>query len=105
MTDSNFHACDESNVTSNVTDDELSKTFLIFGVTGMDGSTMCDFLLEKGYYNIHGTMRRSATFNTQNIDHIFENKMNIKDNEVNKLRDLLFIFTDKNIDYFKYYSL
>ena len=72
MTDSNFHACDESNVTSNVTDDELSKTFLIFGVTGMDGSTMCDFLLEKGYYNIHGTMRRSATFNTQNIDHIFE---------------------------------
>lgn len=53
-------------------DKELSKTFLIFGVTGMDGSTMCDFLLEKGYYNIHGTMRRSATFNTQNIDHIFE---------------------------------
>ena len=51
---------------------ELNKTFLIFGVTGMDGSTMCDLLLEKGYNNIHGTMRRSATFNTQNIDHIFE---------------------------------
>jgi len=52
-------------------EDELNKTFLIFGATGMDGSTMCDLLLEKGYKNIHGTMRRSATFNTQNIDHIF----------------------------------
>jgi GDPmannose 4,6-dehydratase len=38
----------------------------------MDGSLMFDLLLEKGYTNIHGTMRRSATFNTQNIDHIFD---------------------------------
>jgi GDPmannose 4,6-dehydratase len=51
---------------------ELSKVWLITGSCGMDGSLMFDLLLEKGYTNIHGTMRRSATFNTQNIDHIFD---------------------------------
>ena len=41
----------------------------------------------------------------QNIDDIFNNLMNIKDDEVNKIRDLIFIFEDKkNIDYLKYYN-
>lgn len=53
-------------------DNEYEKVWLITGVCGMDGSHFCDYLLEKGYKNIHGTMRRSATFNTQNIDHIFD---------------------------------
>lgn len=52
--------------------EELNKTWLVTGSCGMDASLMFDFLLEKGYTNIHGTMRRSATFNTQNIDHIFD---------------------------------
>jgi GDPmannose 4,6-dehydratase len=56
--------------------EELNKVWLITGTGGMDGSTLCDFLLQKGYKNIHGTMRRSATFNTQNIDHIF-NKLTL----------------------------
>jgi GDPmannose 4,6-dehydratase len=51
---------------------ELNKTWLITGVTGQTASYYCDMLLEKGYTNIHGIMRRSATFNTQNIDHIFD---------------------------------
>lgn len=56
--------------------EELSKTWLVTGSCGMDSSHFFDLLLEKGYTNIHGTMRRSATFNSQNIDHIF-NKLNL----------------------------
>ena len=52
--------------------DELNKVWLVTGSCGMDSSHIFDLLLEKGYTNIHGTMRRSATFNTQNIDHIFD---------------------------------
>lgn len=55
-----------------LSNDELNKVWLITGTGGMDGSSLCDLLLKKGYKNIHGTMRRSATFNTQNIDHIFD---------------------------------
>jgi GDPmannose 4,6-dehydratase len=48
-----------------------NKKALIFGITGMDGSILAELLLKKGY-EVHGIIRRSATFNTQNIDHIFE---------------------------------
>lgn len=51
---------------------ESEKVWLLTGVTGMDGSTACDMLLEKGYKNIHGMMRFSSTFNTENINHIFD---------------------------------
>lgn len=50
---------------------ENKKIALITGITGMDGSTLAELLLEKGYI-VHGIMRRSATFNTENIDHIFD---------------------------------
>lgn len=50
---------------------ELDKIWLVTGVSGQDGASFCEMLLQKGYKNIHGTMRRSASFNTQNIDHIF----------------------------------
>lgn len=46
------------------------KVAFITGITGQDGSIMADLLLEKGY-EVHGLLRRSATFNTKNIDHIF----------------------------------
>lgn len=52
--------------------EELNKCWLITGVTGQTASFFCDMLLDKGYENIHGIMRRSSTFNTQNIDHIFD---------------------------------
>lgn len=51
---------------------QKSETWLITGICGQDGSWFADYLLSLGYTNIHGIMRRAATFNTQNIDHIFD---------------------------------
>ncbi|MCG2776729.1 MAG: GDP-mannose 4,6-dehydratase, partial [Desulfobacterales bacterium] len=45
------------------------KRALILGVTGQDGSYLAEILLEKGY-EVHGMVRRSATGNTRNIDHL-----------------------------------
>jgi GDPmannose 4,6-dehydratase len=47
------------------------KKALITGVTGQDGSYLAEFLLEKGY-EVHGIKRRSSSFNTARIDHIYE---------------------------------
>lgn len=47
------------------------KVALITGVTGQDGSYLAEFLLEKGY-EVHGIKRRASSFNTQRVDHIFE---------------------------------
>ncbi|WP_018633988.1 GDP-mannose 4,6-dehydratase [Neomegalonema perideroedes] len=49
----------------------MTKKALITGVTGQDGSYLAEFLLEKGY-EVHGIKRRSSTFNTQRVDHIFQ---------------------------------
>lgn len=46
------------------------KIALITGITGMDGSHLAELLLEKGY-EVHGVIRRSSSFNTDRIDHIF----------------------------------
>jgi GDPmannose 4,6-dehydratase len=43
---------------------------LITGITGQDGSYLAEFLLSKGY-EVHGLIRRSSTFNTSRIDHIY----------------------------------
>src|SRR5687768_2142160 len=47
------------------------KKALITGVTGQDGSYLAEFLLEKGY-QVHGIKRRASLFNTQRVDHIYE---------------------------------
>lgn len=47
-----------------------NKISLITGVTGQDGSYMAEFLLSKGY-EVHGIMRRSSSFNTGRIDHLY----------------------------------
>ena len=47
------------------------KIALITGITGQDGSYLAEFLLEKGY-EIHGLIRRSSSFNTHRIDHIYQ---------------------------------
>ena len=47
------------------------KKALITGVTGQDGSYLTELLLEKGY-EVHGIIRRSSTFNTSRIDHLYE---------------------------------
>lgn len=45
-------------------------TALITGITGQDGSFLAEFLLEKGY-EVHGIIRRSSTFNTERIEHLY----------------------------------
>ena len=47
------------------------KIALITGITGQDGSYLAEFLLEKGY-EVHGLIRRSSSFNTHRIDHIYQ---------------------------------
>ena len=47
------------------------KTALITGVTGQDGAYLSELLLSKGY-EVHGIKRRSSLFNTERIDHIYE---------------------------------
>ncbi len=48
----------------------MRKKALITGVTGQDGSYLAEFLLEQGY-EVHGIKRRSSSFNTQRVDHIY----------------------------------
>ena len=47
-----------------------NKVALITGITGQDGSYLAEMLLEKGYV-VHGIKRKSSTFNTNRIDHIY----------------------------------
>ena len=49
------------------------KIAFITGITGQDGSYLCEFLLEKGY-EVHGLRRRSSSFNTQRIEHLIDDK-------------------------------
>lgn len=49
----------------------IQKVALITGVTGQDGSYLAELLLEKGYM-VHGIKRRASSFNTQRVDHIYE---------------------------------
>ena len=55
-----------------------SKVALITGITGHDGSYLAEFLLEKGYI-VHGIKRRSSSFNTSRIDHLYQDP-----NEINR---------------------
>lgn len=49
----------------------MRKTALITGVTGQDGAYLAEFLLEKGY-TVHGIKRRASLFNTDRIDHLYQ---------------------------------
>ena len=49
------------------------KKALITGITGQDGSYLAEFLLKKGY-QVHGIKRRASSFNTQRIDHIYQDQ-------------------------------
>jgi len=51
----------------------MSKVALITGVTGQDGSYLAEFLLEKGY-EVHGIKRRASSFNTERVDHIYQDR-------------------------------
>jgi GDPmannose 4,6-dehydratase len=56
---------------TNVTNARVQRVALIAGITGQDGSYLAEFLLEKGYI-VHGIKRRSSSFNTQRVDHIYQ---------------------------------
>ncbi len=49
----------------------MSKTALITGITGQDGAYLAEFLLKKGYI-VHGIKRRASSFNTDRIDHLYQ---------------------------------
>src|SRR5690349_25093768 len=49
----------------------MSKTALISGITGQDGSFLAELLLEKDY-EVYGIIRRSSSFNTDRIDHLYQ---------------------------------
>ena len=51
----------------------MSKVALITGVTGQDGAYLAEFLLEKGY-DVHGMKRRTSLFNTDRIDHLYQDR-------------------------------
>ncbi len=63
----------DNNTTHNsqLTTHESKRTALITGITGQDGSYLAEFLLKKGY-EVHGIIRRSSLFNTDRIDHLYE---------------------------------
>jgi GDPmannose 4,6-dehydratase len=54
---------------------DKQKVALITGITGQDGSYLAELLLEKGYF-VHGIKRRSSSFNTDRIDHIYQDQHN-----------------------------
>ncbi|GBN19908.1 GDP-mannose 4,6 dehydratase [Araneus ventricosus] len=58
--------------TSNQTNDKQRKVALITGITGQDGSYLAEFLLDHGY-EVHGIIRRSSSFNTGRIQHLYKN--------------------------------
>lgn len=49
----------------------MNKIALITGITGQDGAYLAELLLKKGY-TVHGMKRRSSLFNTDRIDHLYE---------------------------------
>ncbi|WOJ94293.1 GDP-mannose 4,6-dehydratase [Congregibacter variabilis] len=51
----------------------MGKVALVTGITGQDGAYLAEFLLDKGY-EVHGIKRRSSSFNTQRIDHIYRDR-------------------------------
>ncbi|CRL06505.1 CLUMA_CG019537, isoform A [Clunio marinus] len=60
------------------------KIALITGITGQDGSYLAEFLLKKGY-QVHGIIRRSSSFNTHRIEHLYQNKFTHQEGATFKL--------------------
>ena len=61
---------------------------MITGITGQDGSYLAELLLSKGY-EVHGLIRRSSSFNTGRIDHIYEDRHNTGANNSKNLDNRL----------------
>ena len=57
----------------------MKQKAVVFGVTGQDGSYLSSFLIKKGY-QVHGIIRRSSTFNTSRIEHLYQDRHKKKRN-------------------------
>ncbi len=70
------------------------KRALITGITGQDGSYLAEFLLGKGY-EVHGIIRRSSSFNTGRIDHIYRDRHEVSATQVHifLLASNVYLFT------------
>lgn len=77
---------------------DINKKWLITGITGQDGSWFADYLIELGYINIYGIIRRTSTFNTQNIDHIF-NKLKLYHGDLTDHMNIFNIISEIKPDY------
>jgi GDPmannose 4,6-dehydratase len=64
-----------------------TKVALITGITGQDGAYLAEFLIEKGY-EVHGIKRRSSSFNTERIDHLYQDPHSLKRNFILHFGDL-----------------
>ena len=76
------------------------KIALITGITGQDGSYLSEFLIKKGY-QVHGIIRKSSSFNTSRIDHIYQSPNKKKRNffiagkiDINNIETAL-LYTDR----------
>jgi GDPmannose 4,6-dehydratase len=83
LSDSKIHTEEVKDMSDNM---NKQKVALITGITGQDGSYLAEFLLEKGYV-VHGIKRRASSFNTDRIDHLYQ------DPHVNH-RDLILHYGD-----------
>ena len=68
------------------------KVALITGITGQDGSYLAELLINKGY-QVHGILRRSSSFNTKRIEHLYVDEL-IKDKD--KLFEKFNMWKEKN---------
>jgi len=59
-----------TSVVEHLENELMKKKALITGITGQDGSYLAEFLLDK-VYEVHGIKRRTSSFNTQRLDHIY----------------------------------
>ncbi len=64
----------------------MKKVALITGITGQDGSFLAEFLIDKGY-EVHGLLRRSSSFNTSRIEHLYFEEW-VKDMKKERLVEL-----------------
>ena len=70
-----------------------AKRALITGITGQDGSYLAELLLSKGY-EVHGIIRRSSTFNTSRIDHLYRDRHEVyNDHQAKKYFQPNYYFT------------
>ena len=69
----------DENVTKKLKVDDKSdcKRAIITGITGQDGSYLAELLLDKGY-EVHGIIRRSSSFNTGRIDHLYRDRHEVR---------------------------